>query len=134
MIRGRFPSFMIEAIDHVEIVTRDMEKSLEFYVNVLGFQEHSRHKFEGRALTQIVFLKLGDSMLEILEFPDAADLEEGPRVGMRMFALRVPDMDVEIKRLRGLGVEISREPVTMGESKRAEIKDPNGISLEIRQW
>jgi catechol 2,3-dioxygenase-like lactoylglutathione lyase family enzyme len=38
---------MIEAIDHVEIVTRDMEKSVEFYMNVLGFSMHSRHKFDG---------------------------------------------------------------------------------------
>ena len=126
---------MIEAIDHVEVVTRDMKKSIEFYTNVLGFSTHSRHKFDGsRGMTEIVYLKLGDSMLELLEFPDADEVGEGPQVGVRMFALRVSDMDEEVERLKGLGVEISQPPRNLGVSKRGEIKDPNGISIELRQW
>jgi glyoxylase I family protein len=126
---------MIEAIDHVEVVTRDMEKSIEFYTSVIGFSLHSRRKFDGsRGMTEIVYLKLGDSMLELLEFPDAKEVVEGPHVGVRMFALRVSDMDVEIERLEGLGVEISQPPRDLGGSKRGEIKDPNGISIELRQW
>jgi glyoxylase I family protein len=51
-----------------------------------------------------------------------------------MFALRVKDMDTEITRLQSSGVEVSQPPRTIGTSKRAEIKDPNGISIELRQW
>ena len=130
---------MIEAIDHVEIVTKDMEKSIQFYVDVLGFSVHNRRTFEGgrsrSGATEIANLKLGDSMLELLEFPEAREvLGEDPQVGVRMFALRVSDMDFEIKRLKGVGVEISRPPRALGTSKRCEIKDPNGISIELRQW
>ncbi len=126
---------MIDCIDHVEVITRDIEKSIRFYVDVLGFSVHRRTKFDGsRGMTEITFLKLRDSMLELLEFPGAQESDVAPKVGMRMFALRVSDMDSEIERLKGLGVEISQPPRTIGTSKRAEIKDPNGMSIELRQW
>ena len=126
---------MIETIDHVEIVTRDMDRSIEFYTNVLGFSMHSRRKFDGsKGMTEIVYLKLGESMLELLEFPDAKEVGEVPQVGVRMIALRVSNMDEEVERLTGLGVEISQPPRDLGTSKRGEIKDLNGISIELRQW
>jgi len=31
-------------------------------------------------------------------------------------------------------VEITWGPITLGKSKRAEIKDPDGLSIELRQW
>ena len=113
-----------------------LKKSIRFYVDILKFSVQSRRKFGGgRDMTEIAFLKLGDSMLELLEFPNARKISEGdPQVGVRMFALRVENMDREIESLTNLGVEISRPPRTIGESKRAEIKDPNGISIELRQW
>lgn len=44
----------------------------------------------------------------------------------RMIALEVEDMDK--------GIFPSAGPVTLGTSKRAEILDPNGNSIELRQW
>lgn len=127
---------MVEAIDHVEVVTKDIEKSIKFYVGILKFSIQSKHKFDGSGgMTEIAFLKLGDSMLELLEFPNAQEHIGGtPQVGVRMFALRLKDMDKELENLKKLGVEVSQPPRLIGTSKRAEIKDPNGISIELRQW
>lgn len=64
---------MIEAIDHVEVVTRDMKKSLGFYVNKLGFTVHNRHRFEGgRDLKENTYVKLGEVMIELMKFPNAS--------------------------------------------------------------
>jgi glyoxylase I family protein len=49
-------------------------------------------------------------------------------------AIEVDDMDRAVQYLKGKGVEVSRGPVTLGTSKRAEIKDPDGLSIELRQW
>ncbi len=51
-----------------------------------------------------------------------------------MFALEVEDMDEAITYLKSKGVVISVEPVNLGKSKRAEIKDPDGLTIELRQW
>jgi glyoxylase I family protein len=54
--------------------------------------------------------------------------------GLRMIALEVEDMDTAVKYLMSKGVEITWGPITLGKSKRAEIKDPDGLSIELRQW
>lgn len=51
-----------------------------------------------------------------------------------MIALEVEDMEKVIKYLTSKGVGISWGPVTLGKSQRAEIKDPDGLSIELRQW
>jgi predicted enzyme related to lactoylglutathione lyase len=49
-------------------------------------------------------------------------------------AIEVEDMDKAIEFLKSKGVEISRAPMALGKSKRAEIKDPSGFTIELRQW
>jgi len=126
---------MFNRIDHTEITTRDMAGSVKFYTEILGFQVTSQHKMDGsRGITEIVFMKLGDTSLELLEFPDAEPISEKPQVGYRMMAITVDDMPSAIKYLKEKGVTISREPMSLGESWRGEFLDNNGLSIEIRQW
>jgi lactoylglutathione lyase len=126
---------MFNRIDHTEITTRDMAGSVKFYTEILGFQVTSQHKMDGsRGITEIVFMKLGNTSLELLEFPDAEPISENPQVGYRMMAITVDDMPSAIKYLKEKGVTISREPMSLGESWRGEFLDNNGLSIEIRQW
>lgn len=126
---------MFNRIDHTEIITRDMAGSIKFYTEVLGFELTSNHKMDGsRGITEISFLKLEDTSLELLEFPDAEPLPSKPQVGYRMMAITVDDMPKAIAYLKKKGVTISREPMSLGESWRGEFLDNNGIALEIRQW
>lgn len=126
---------MFNRIDHTEITTRDMAESVKFYTEILGFEVTSQHKMDGsRGITEIVFMKLGDTSLELLEFPDAEPISEKPQVGYRMMAITVDDMPSAIKYLKEKGVTISREPMSLGESWRGEFLDNNGLAIEIRQW
>lgn len=125
---------MIKRIDHVELVTNDIERAIRFYTEVLGFQVRSRQKMDRPELREIAYVTLGDTMLELIHAVQPAPLSGGLRIGLRMFALEVDNMEAEIERLKNKGVEISRPPVTLGTSKRAEIKDPDGVSIELRQW
>jgi lactoylglutathione lyase len=126
---------MFNRIDHTEITTRDMAGSVKFYTEILGFEVTSQHKMDGsRGITEIVFMKLGDTSLELLEFPDAEPILEKPQVGYRMMAITVDDMPTAIAYLKEKGVTISREPMSLGESWRGEFLDNNGLSIEIRQW
>ena len=126
---------MFNRIDHTEITTRDMAGSVKFYTEILGFQVTSQHKMDGsRGITEIMFMKLGDTSLELLEFPDAEPISEKPQVGYRMMAITVDDMPSAIKYLKEKGVTISREPMSLGESWRGEFLDNNGLAIEIRQW
>lgn len=126
---------MFKRIDHVEIVTPDMDQTIDFYTNVLGFKLRERHKTEAPPLEEIAYLDLADTTIELMAVKSAVPLPAEPwTAGYRMMAIEVDDMDATVAYLKTKGVELSRGPVQMGKSKRAEIKDPNGVSLEIRQW
>jgi len=56
-------------------------------------------------------------------------------VGCRRIAIRVVDMDQAVECLRRKGVGITEGPATLGPTvKRAEIEDPDGLPIELRQW
>ena len=125
---------MFKRIDHVEITSGDLDRSIRFYEEVFGFALKERLKPSAPEIEEIAFLKLGDTMLELLALKDAGPPSKGPQVGFRSMAIEVDDMDRAIEYLKGKGIKASWGPVTLGTSKRAEIKDPDGLSIELRQW
>jgi glyoxylase I family protein len=126
---------MFKRIDHVEIIPSDFEKSIAFYCDVLGFTVKQRMKVESHPLEEIVYLKLGDTVLELLRVTDPACVTTEPwGVGYRLMALEVEDMDKTIEYLAEQGVPITWGPVNLGSSKRAEIHDIDGLAIELRQW
>lgn len=125
---------MFKRIDHTEIIPVDMEKTIAFYT-VLGFKIKERRKVGMPPLEEVVYMPLADTMIELLAVTGAVPASNQPwQVGYRMLAIEVEDMDKAVAYLKSKGVEISRPPVSLGKSKRGEIKDPNGLSIELRQW
>ncbi len=126
---------MFKRIDHIEITTTELDKTLTFYRDVIGFKFKSRLKMERPPLEEIVYLTLGDTMLELLSVKEAASVSTAPwQTGYRMMALEVDNMEKTVAYLAGKGIQLSRPPIVTENSLRAEIKDPNGVSIELRQW
>ena len=126
---------MFKRIDHVEIIPSDIEVSITFYTEILGFKIKQRKKVDTSPIKEVVYLELGDSMLELLvvEKPESSSKAEW-QIGYRMLALEVKNMEETIKYLEDKGIDISWGPVDLGSSKRAEITDPDGLAIELRQW
>jgi len=126
---------MFKRIDHVEIISSDVEVSITFYTEILGFKIKQREEVDAPSIKEVVFLELNDSMLELLSMKEPQPINKQDRqVGYRMLALEVEDMDEVITYLEDKGVEVSWGPVDLGPSKRAEIRDPDGLPIELRQW
>jgi predicted enzyme related to lactoylglutathione lyase len=49
-------------------------------------------------------------------------------------ALEVDNIDKTIEFLKSKNVPITWGPIDIGDSFRAEIKDPNGLTIELREW
>lgn len=129
---------MFKKVDHIEIVPGNMDRSIDFYTAILGFRVKSRHKIEGPAaspVSEVAYIELNGTLVELISMkkpsPASGDLSA---IGYRMMAIEVENMDKAIAFLKSKGVVVSQEPRPLGESKRAEIKDPDGISIELRQW
>jgi glyoxylase I family protein len=126
---------MFRRIDHVEIVPRDLDRSMKFYTDILGFRIRDRRKVEAPPIVEVIYLTLGDTVLELLSVSDAEpEAGEGWRYGYRMMAIEVEDMDRALAWLETRGVEAAWGPVSLGASRRAEIRDPDGLPIELRQW
>jgi glyoxylase I family protein len=125
---------MFKKIDHVEITPSDLDRTIRFYTEVFGFTLKMRKKVDSPPLEEVCFLELGGTVLELVKVKNPAPPSKVPQVGYRMMAIEVEDMDKAVEYLKSKGVEISAAPVSLGPSKRGEIKDPDGLVIELRQW
>ena len=126
---------MLKRVDHVEIVPRDAEKTIDFYVNILSFRIRSRNEVRMPPMREVIYLELGDTVIEIISADDPKPKSEASwEVGYRGIALEVEDMAEAVNYLKGKGIAIARAPVDLGDSFRGEIRDPDGLIIELRQW
>ena len=126
---------MFKRIDHVEIVPSNAERSIGFYTKTIGFKIVQSIEVNQPPLRRVVFLTLGDTMLELLDVVAPAPRDESPwRVGFRSMALEVDDMEAVLATLKRAGSEAVWGPMNLGDCIRAEIADPDGLRIELRQW
>jgi len=130
---------LFKRIDHIEIVTAQLEATVGFYTDVLGFKVRSRERVDRSGLgvpMDIVYLELGGTVIELIRY-DGATVDPSPgneHLGYRMMALEVEDMTRAAAYLKTKGVEIVWGPKSNPQSCRAEICDCNGCRIELRQW
>lgn len=126
---------MFRRIDHFEIVPSDPERTINFYRDFLGFSLKRRIPVNGPPMKEVIYMNLGDTVIEIIsaENPSPAS-KESWEVGYRAIALEVDNMQEAVEYLRGKGVAMSRDPVDLGTSIRAELRDPDGLLIELREW
>jgi catechol 2,3-dioxygenase-like lactoylglutathione lyase family enzyme len=130
----------IVRMDHIELLARDLDETIAFYVDVLGFRRGRRtisSRPDGSRVEQACVV-LDDFMIELFQAsPEAiaAGWEPGA-LGVKTFALRVEDMASTKAQLEAAGVVFSREPRpgSSFEGLRGEILDPSGVSIELREW
>jgi catechol 2,3-dioxygenase-like lactoylglutathione lyase family enzyme len=130
---------MFKRIDHVEIVTNQLDQTVQFYTKVLGFRVKARDRIESSGLgvpIDLVCLDLGGTVIELISY-QGAPIDPAPErehLGYRMIALEVDDMQKTADYLRNKGVDIIWGPRVRETYSRAEICDPNGYHIELRQW
>ena len=125
---------MFKRIDHVEMITGDIEKILSFYTDILGFNLISRNKSDSPIVGEFVFVELGGTVMEILVARNpASTTKEQWQTGFYRIALEVEDMDKILAYLKEKGVTISQEPTSLEAPRYAAIMDPEGHSIELKQ-
>ena len=131
---------MFRRIDHIELLTAAPERVVAFYTGVLGFRERERTRIPETPSgpLELVYLELGGTTVEVMCYPQAkpaiAPRAAQPRLGWQCLALEVDDMDGALGALKSKGVEIAWGPVKRPDYARAEIRDPDGNPIELRQW
>jgi glyoxylase I family protein len=129
---------MFKRIDHIELVTAHPDRAVEFYTDILGFTVRRRDRVQMTPLgpLDLVYLGLGDTTVELMTYPEArpAAAQSGEHLGYRMMALEVDDIDAALALLKSKGIEATWGPIKRPAYARAEIRDPDGNAIELRQW
>ena len=129
---------MFKRIDHIEIVTNRPQETEIFYTGVLGFTVGARDRVErpDGSVLNIAYLGLGGTTVELMAYDGVAVAPQPAleHLGYRMMAIEVDDMKEALAYLKTKGVEAVWGPVFRDTYARAEICDPNGYHIELRQW
>ena len=122
---------------HTMVRVKDLEKSLEFYVNMFGLQEVRRIENEKGRFT-LVFLAAAEDvataqehkapLLELTYNWDSEDYAGGRNFGH--LAYEVDDIYEICAKLQAAGVTINRPP---RDGHMAFVRSADGISIEILQ-
>ena len=127
---------MFKKLDHIGVVTTDMERFIDFYEGILGFKVRERFEVEagtGSAqLKEVANLTLGEGAVIELFSTDAGaspdpEYNAPPfEAGFRLMAIEVEDMDQAVEYLTSKGIEVNRAHKA---NPARWIKDPDGNML-----
>lgn len=125
---------------HCGISVVDLEQSISWYHDMLGFEEF--HRFEVKEVPfKAAMLKRGDFIVELFDVEGAAPLPESRRVpnedlktrGTKHIAFEVEDIHAVFAELKGKGVDVAWDIFELDGMLGGFIRDNTGNLIEILQ-
>ncbi len=118
--------------DHVGIKCADIEKSLAFYCDLLGFEIQEKLEIMGKT-----FYFVGNESTSIeMEAGNPGDTQIDPRfqTGQNHLSFLVDDVQAMVDRLKDKGVPILLEPFPSRPDRLTSfIEDPDGVFIQMIQ-
>ena len=116
------------------IRVKDLDESIRFYKEALGFHVFQRGKMKAHEGTYVQMkTPTGKQVLELNYYPKTSKFYEDYVNGSELdhIGLYVSNVREQYKRLDRYGCEPAVEPFNQGSWVLAFVKDPNGIWLEL---
>ena len=124
---------MSYTIEHVSLRCRDLEPSIEFFRRMFDAEVILRRiPGEGR---KIVFLRIGNSMLELMEMGSPSEpVDPLTHLGVHHIGIKVEDFESAYRDLKAKGANFLGEPFEPTSGIRlAFLKEPNAAVIELVQ-
>jgi glyoxylase I family protein len=145
--------FRVIGADHTGITVSNLERSLAFWRDVLGFEfSHAAHQkgelaqevtgVEGAEIKLAVLKTPGGHKIELLEYLAPVDRKRGNHrpcdVGFVHVALIVEDLDAALDRIAVSGWKTAGQPQILTKGPNAGkrvvyVRDPDGTTIELMQ-
>ena len=133
------PAGVFVGLAHIQIGTKDLEKSIQFYVDNLGFQVTNRSELtRPDGTTKMALVRLGSCILELSQPAKPETVLEKTRGTVGHFAIEVTDIDKAVAAIKAKGITLDRDVFTLenlfGGIRGAFISGPSGESIELFQY
>lgn len=125
---------LFDSVNHVAIICSDLERSMKFYIDSLGFGFIERIDRPERQ-SDIVYLDAGNCILELFSFPNPPKRLSYPEAaGLRHIAFSVTDFDGVLSKLEEMNIEHTPIQIDMRTKKRMIfIFDPDQLPIEVSE-
>jgi catechol 2,3-dioxygenase-like lactoylglutathione lyase family enzyme len=132
---------MIKAIECIVIMVNDIQKSVEFYTDVLGFSIYNKIEMAEAGLSA-VFVEKDGGRIGLMNYkgkkiPKRSDIAK-IKLGESSIPINdhltfsVDDIEATTTELKEKGVVFNLEPIQVeGGIKVAKFKDPEGVLIEL---
>ncbi len=132
---------MIKKIDHIGIMTNDLQQSVEFYTDVLGFSVSRKIEMAEAGLSA-VFVEKDGSTIELMKYQGKNVPNRSKGAELKIGGSSIPindhisfsvdDIESTVTEFKEKGVKFDLEPMLLeGGMKIASFKDPNGVLIEL---
>ncbi len=131
---------MIRQLAHLNFVTDNLERIIDFYVNKLGMKVKFTLNNKKDQPFGYYFECGNATFLEFFDQAMAAEYWGGQIASLttgtqyRHFCLEVTGLDEYCKKLKSRGVEVSDISMGMDNSRQAWIADPDGNAIELMEY
>jgi len=147
MSTSKSKSFRIIATDHTGITVSNLERSLEFWQNVLGFEFSHRAHQTGEMAAQITgvagaeiklaVMKAPGHKIELLEYLAPSDRKHIDLRSVHV-AFTVDNLDAVLEKIVASGWRAAGKPQTLktgpnGGKRVVYVRDPDGTTIEFMQ-
>lgn len=126
----------IYGIHHICVNTPDLDRSIAFYRDVIGFRLLGR---ESCAFGEYAMLRLNDSRLELIQPKNVTDASFGNCGSLTHFGLAVRDIDAVVADLRAKGVKFLSEEIDdcdepMGGLRAISLLGPSEEAINLYEF
>ena len=124
---------MVKGIAHSAVTVKDMETSVRFYTEALGFRRAFELKRPETGEPWIVYLNIcPGQFLELFYGGEVENSWNDRLIGFNHLCLEVDDIHAAVQTVRDAGYPIDVEPKQGSDSNwQAWIRDPSGVRIEL---
>jgi len=117
------------SMDHVNMNVKDLEKSVEFYKNLFGFQTRKEDNSPNKL--DVPSKIIGNNSIKLCLYEDPQMSADG---GIAHFGFHIANFDQIMDKCKEFNVEVLYGgPVEFEKSRSIYIKDPSGYDIELSE-
>ncbi|MGI6104775.1 MAG: VOC family protein [Raoultibacter sp.] len=110
-------------VEYSTMIIENMEESVAFYQDILGFEVVSVHEL-GPAGRITLMRGQGGAMVELIESTNY-------EIGLYSVGMDVDNLAETLEQVRSKGAKVTMEPMKTSVGSMAFIEDPNGVRIAL---